>query len=80
MGFDYKEKLAKHGSQQGTVASQPQPALAAPPLSTDLRLGPWSPLSPQGWALPHCSAEQAPCALSSPLTFFSPVTSGVCAW
>ena len=59
MGFDYKEKLAKHGSQQGTVASQPHPPPPAPPLSADLRLGLWSPLSPQGWALPTllCGAD-----------------------
>lgn len=60
VGFDYKEKLAKHGSQQGTVASQPHPPLPVPPLSTDLRIGLWSPPSPQGLAPPHCSAERNP--------------------
>lgn len=38
----------------------PSPTLPpAPPLSADLRLGLWSPLSPQGWALPTllCGAD-----------------------
>lgn len=31
MGFDYKERLAQHESQQGTVLIRPAPA-PAPPL------------------------------------------------
>lgn len=50
MGFDYKERLAKHESQQGTVAPRLPPAPpSAATSSTDFRAQPPShPLSPAG--------------------------------
>lgn len=80
MGFDYKEKLAKHESQQGTVVPPaPLPLPRAAASSTDPRAQP--PRHPvPGGPLGHLPAPGCRLVPLSLLVFFSPVTCGVCVW